>query len=160
MLVRATRLCIQQLEERLNMQVSRGEKWRTPAGIESQAVASSQGARGLLTTGMRAMGVPVKNQTRNLGVDNAPGRRARRKVVLLTRWQKVRTKAKRSKRMGKVAATLVEGLPFIPAITYGSACVGFPSALLRSRAYVANLPRPNEGMVEGCLGEERFPRLH
>ena len=88
MLVRATRLCVHQLEEELQMKVSRGEAWRTPAGIKSLALASSPGARALLTIGMRALGIPVKNQTRNLGVDYAPGRRARRKVVLLTSWKK------------------------------------------------------------------------
>ena len=116
-LVQATRLCIPQLEEKLNMQVSRGEKWRTPADTKSLALASSQGARRLLTIGMRALGILVKNQTRNLGVDYAPGRRAKRKVVLLTKWQKVRTKAKRSKRMGTMAATSVGRTALIPAIT-------------------------------------------
>ena len=85
-LVKATALCISDLEDRLDMRVSRGPKWQFDDSVKSVAVSTGKSARSLMVTGLKALGIPVKGQTRNLGIDYAPGKRARRIVVLMARW--------------------------------------------------------------------------
>ena len=131
-LVRLSAMCIDHLETVLHMKVSRGEKWSTPAHVKSVAVASSDEARRLLVTGMRALGIPVRQHTRNLGVDYAPGRRSQRRSVLSSRWVKVRAKVKRSRKIGSRAAGVVGRTALLPAATYGASCTGVPKGMLTS----------------------------
>ena len=129
-LIRLTSVCIHQLEQVLCMRVSRGRKWSAPEDVKSVAVASTEETRVLLSTGMRALGIPLRHHARNLGVDYAPVRRRYRRVVLLSRWAKVRSKVKRSRRLGGRAAATIGRTALVPAIAYGTACTAMPKGLL------------------------------
>ena len=145
-LVRATRQCIHDLEEDLDMRVSRGKPWTTPCEVKSMAMASTQEARVLLSTGMRSMGIPTRIAAKNLGVDYAPGRKMRQKVTLMARWQKVKEKTKRCKKIGKQAALHVSRTALVPSISYGIECTGLASGALKDlRGVVARLAGPLNG---------------
>ena len=145
-LVKATAFCISELEEKLDMRVSRGQRWQISDDVKSVAVSSCRSARRLMATGLKALGIPVRGQTRNLGVDYAPGRRARKKVVLLSRWRHVRAKAKRSKMVGAVGASVVGRAALLPAISYGASCSGAAIGFLHDvRTVMAELGGPMKG---------------
>ena len=128
------------------MQVSRGAAWSTPGDVKSVAVASTRGARQRLATSMKALGILVKLHTRNLGFDYEPGRRARKRVVMLARWQKVKMKTKKCKKVGHKASLHVTRTALLPALSYGVACTSFPSGLLRDfRGVVAQMAGPLHG---------------
>ena len=145
-LVRLTSLVIRQLEQELCMRVSRGKKWTSPEDVKSVAVASSAETRDLLATGMRALGIPMRTHARNLGVDYAPGRRAKKRFVQRSRWVKVKAKAKRCRRLGARAATVIARTAITPAIAYGSSSTGMPKRMLDSiRGSMASLRGPTRG---------------
>ena len=100
-LAKAVGLCIHELEVTLDMQVSRGKAWQTPDDVKSVALASTLDARSSIISSMRALGIPTRIARKNLGVDCAQGRRARQRVTIRGRWRKVKTKAKRCKRLGR-----------------------------------------------------------
>ena len=128
------------------MRVSRGTKWSTPEDVKSVAVASNAETRALLSTGMRALGIPIRHHVRNLGVDYAPGRRRHKRNVQLSRWAKVRSKVKRGCRLGARAAATVGRTALAPAVTYGTACTGMPTGLLSGiRSAMASMHGPMRG---------------
>ena len=102
-----------------------------PDNVKSVAVASSPETRRLHVTGMKALCIPLKMQVRNLGVDDGPGRRAKRKIVLLSRWLKVRAKVKRCKNLGASAAATVGRTALLLALACGVACISVPTRLLK-----------------------------
>ena len=130
-LIHLTSLCIDDLENVLDMKVSRGKKWELTSDVKSVAMASSPEARRFLTIGMKAMGIPVQRHARNLGVDYGPGVRVKRKVVMLNRWSKVRAKVKRCRKIGAAAAATVGRTALLPALAYGAACTSVPTGLLK-----------------------------
>ena len=145
-IVRATALCISDLEGRLDMRVSRGKPWQIEADVKSVAVSTSRKARELMATGLRALGILVKGHTRNLGVDYTPGKKARKKVVLMNRWKQVKNKAKRCRMVGKEAATVVGRSALVPAISYGASCSGVATGFLHDlRTMMAELGGPMKG---------------
>ena len=145
-LVRLTALCISELEDNLDMKISRGAKWQIPDEVKSVAVSSSKVTRKSMATGLRALGVPVKGQVRNLGIDYAPGKRARKRVVLLSRWKQVKKKAKRCRMIGTTAATEVGRSALIPAVTYGAACASTATGFMNDlRGVMAELGGPMKG---------------
>ena len=158
-LTRATRQCIQELEGELDMKVSRGKPWTTPPeDVKSLALATTKEARSLISTGMRSMGIPTRLATNNLGVDYAPGRRMRQKVTMINRWQKVKMKTKRCRRMGKDAAVHISRTALVPSMAYGVECTSMPSGALNDlRGAVAGLLGPLKGRsatarlaIRGC----------
>ena len=145
-LAKAVRLCIHDLEETLDMQVSRGKAWETPDGIKSVALASTPEARRSIRTSMRALGIPTRLTTKNLGVDYAQGRRARQRVTMLGRWRKVKTKAKKCVRLGREAALHVSRTALVPSLVYGVECTSLPSGVLQGlRGVVAEMAGPING---------------
>ena len=145
-LAKAVRFCVHELEVTLDMQVSRGKAWQTPDDVKSVALASTLEARRSISTSMRALGIPTRIATRNLGVDYAQGRRARQRVTMLGRWRKVKTKAKRCKRLGRDAALHVSRSALVPSFAYGIECTSLPSGILQSlRGVVAELAGPTNG---------------
>ena len=145
-LVRLTALCIDDLESELDMSVSRGAKWMVTEDVKSVAVASDAGTRKLITTGLKALGILVKTQARNLGVDYALGRKAKRKHAWLNRWSKVKAKVKRCKQIGPVAASMIGRTALIPAVSYGASCASVATGLLSDiRGVIASLHGPMNG---------------
>ena len=65
---------------------------------------------------------------------------------MLGRWVKVKTKAKKCKRLGRQAAPHVSRTALIPALTYGVECTSLPNGVLQSlRGVVAELAGPIAG---------------
>ena len=114
--------------------------------MKSVAVSTGKSARSLMATGLKALGIPVKGQTRNLGIDYAPGKRARRKVALMARWGQVRKKAKRCRMLGTRAALVIGRTALVLAISYGAACSGVATGFLHDlRTMIAELGGPMRG---------------
>ena len=105
--------------------------WQIDAHVKSVAVSSCASTRKLMTTGFKALGIPVRGQTRNLGVDHAPGKRARRRVVLMSRWKQVKIKAKRCRMIGSAGASVVGRIALLPAVSYGASCSSVASGFLK-----------------------------
>ena len=120
--------------------------WQIDADVKSVAVSSCADTRKLMTTGLKALGIPVKGQTRNVGVDCAPGKRARKRVVLLSRWKQVKMKAKRCRMIGPAGASVVGRAALIPAVSYGASCASVATGFLKDiRAVMAELGGPMKG---------------
>ena len=145
-LVAATAHCINRFENLLGMKVSRGRKWFVPSNVKSVALGSTHLARRRLTTSMKALGIPVVKHTKNLGVDYAPGTLARRRLVLASRWKKVKNKGKRARKLGKFGGTLVARTGLLPALCYGTSSTGMPATILAQfRTLVAGTAGPMRG---------------
>ena len=127
--VRAARNCIEQFEDR-GMVVSRNQAWNDQGEGKSIALASTPAARRRLATSTRAMGIPVKRKVKNLGVDYGPGSRTGKRVIMLSRWAKVKDKAYRVKKLGKLGAPRVFNTGLLASVRYGVSLTGVTDSLL------------------------------
>ena len=134
--VQAGRFCIERFEAS-GMIVSRNQAWNDDGEGKSIALASTPSARRRLATSTRAMGIPVRRKTKNLGVDFGPGSRVGKRITMLSRWAKAKERACRVRKLGKAAAPRVFATGPLASVRYGSSLTGVTETLLSAIRSVA-----------------------
>ncbi len=136
------------LEESLAMEVSRDRKEYGKADGKTVALASSARARKRITTGMRKLGIKVRDKTRNLGVDFAAGRPSKRagRPVQAKRLAEAKERRERAARMGRPIEQAIISSAVIPSIIYGNTITGITDNMCSTmRAMVASAFGPTAG---------------
>ena len=134
--VQAGRFCVEKFEAS-GMVVSRNQAWEDDGEGKSIALASTPSARKRLATSTRAMGIPVRRKTKNLGVDFGPGSKVGKRTIMLGRWAKARERTCRARKLGKAAAPGVFSTGPLASVRYGSSLTGVTETLLSGIRSVA-----------------------
>ena len=126
---KVTAECIDLLEVRQGMQVSRG---RGGTVGKTVAIASSRKLRMQVRQRVGKYGVRVGRSTKNLGVDFTLGPRARKGgcTVAKERWRAAGRVVGRVRRLGRRAAVHVTNTGLMPSIKYGATITGVSDGAL------------------------------
>ncbi len=130
--------CISQLEDGLDLKVSRGRPWQADHQGKTVTVTSSRRLDARVKTGMRAIGVKVLRKTKNLGIDYGPGSKKKgKRSVQMGRHAGVEARMARARCLGHRGAAHVERTQFIPAVRFGISVTGITDASLRKVRYAS-----------------------
>ncbi len=137
-LTQATETCINLLEDRCSLVVSRAKRWMRGKPGKTVAVGSTPTARQRMSTAMRRMGITVAKRTKYLGIDYRPQKaKAGLSEELKKRWSKAARKRTRMRRVGGgVAAGLVRS-HLAASARHGITVGGIPSGVLKQVAAAA-----------------------
>ncbi len=136
--VKWVRDCISQLEDGLDLKVSRGRPWQQDHQGKTVTVTSSRGLDARIKTGMSAIGVKVLRKTKNLGIDYGPGARKKdKRSIQVGRLAAAEAKRARARCLGRKGAAHIERTQFIPAVRFGIAVTGITDAALKKVRYAA-----------------------